>query len=153
MVMENNGLGLKARLEVFNGVLAGKVLPMEDDAVIGRQDENIPLSKSPDISLPDSRVSRRHARIFVKGGQYFLEDLSSTNGTFLNACNVAQREPVMPRKGSNVQMGETHMRFFPAFKEETVNEDKNASSPWQSEIGLNEEVFDFSKPARPTDDT
>ena len=42
-----------------------------------------------DISLPSSTVSRHHAQIRKEGNQYFLKDLSSTNGTLLN------REPVI----------------------------------------------------------
>ena len=104
--------------------------------MVGRQDETASLSASPDISLPDSRVSRRHARIFVvKGGHYFLEDLNSTNSTLLNAQNVAQRGPVMIREGNVVQVGETHLRFLPASRPESYNVNKRASSPWQSEIG------------------
>ena len=42
----------------------------------------------PDVDLdtddPEAKVSRRHARITLSNGQYFLEDLGSTNGTFIN---------------------------------------------------------------------
>ena len=152
MTRKNNELESKSRLEVFNGVLAGRVFQLGDEVMVGRQDETASLSASPDISLPDSRVSRRHARIFVKGGHYFLEDLNSTNGTLVNARKVDPLEPVRMRKGSNVQVGETHLRFFTTSRPETDNTDKRVSSPWQSEIGLNEQVFDFSKPTNRTDD-
>jgi len=144
MTRKINKLESAARLEVFNGVLAGKVFHLEGDVTIGRQDENTPPSEIPDISLPDSRVSRRHARIFVINGHCFLEDLNSTNGTFLNTHNVALQGPVLMRKGNNLQLGETHLRFFPASRPETDNVDKRVSLPWQSEIGLNEQAFDFS---------
>ncbi|MCK4586635.1 MAG: FHA domain-containing protein [Gammaproteobacteria bacterium] len=152
MTGKNNELSSNARLEVFNGVLAGRVFQLGDEVVVGRQDEKTSFSASPDISLPDGRVSRRHARIFTKDGHYYLEDLNSTNGTFLNGCNVAQREPVMILKGNNVQVGETHMRFYPAFREKMADGDNPVSSPWQSEIGLNEQAFDFSNPANSSDD-
>lgn len=152
MTRINNELESCARLEVFNGVLAGRVFQLGDEVVVGRQNEVISLSTSPDISLPDSRVSRRHARIFFQDGHYFLEDLNSTNGTFLNTHNVAQREPVMMREGNNVQVGETHLRFFPSSGPESHNIDKQASSSRQSEIGLNEQTFDFSIPINSNDD-
>jgi hypothetical protein len=49
------------------------------------------IGRHPDcaIALPSSTVSRRHAQIRREGSQYFLSDLSSTNGTLLN------REPVI----------------------------------------------------------
>ena len=65
---------------------------------------------------------------------------------------MAQREPVMILKGNNVQVGETHMRFFPVFREEMVDGDKPIPSPWQSEIGLNEQAFDFSAPTNKNKD-
>lgn len=55
------------------------------------KDETTDIGRNPDcaISLPSSTVSRRHARIRKEGGQFFLSDLNSTNGTILN------REPVI----------------------------------------------------------
>ncbi len=152
MTRKINALSSSARLEVFNGVLAGKVFHLEGEVIIGRQNENTPPFAIPDILLPDSRVSRRHARVFINNGDCFIEDLNSKNGTFLNTHNVALREPVLMRKGSNVQVGETHMRFFPASEPETDDVCKRVSSPWQSEIGLNEQVFDLSTPINSRDD-
>lgn len=153
MTRKNNELESNARLEVFNGGLAGRIFQLGDEMVVGRQNKAASsISPSPDISLPDSRVSRHHARIFIQDGHYFLEDLNSTNGTFLNTHNVAQREPVMLREGNNVQMGETHLRFLSSPGPESYNVSKRAFSPWQSEIGLNEQAFDFSNPANPNDD-
>jgi pSer/pThr/pTyr-binding forkhead associated (FHA) protein len=146
MTRKVNELAENARLEVFSGSLAGMVFDLDGDVVIGRQDEKATSSAIPDISLPDSRVSRRHARLFIKNGHYFLQDLNSTNGTFLNAFNVSQQETVIMRKGSNVQVGETLMKFFPATGSETAKENIGDSSPWKSEIGLNEQVLDISKP-------
>jgi hypothetical protein len=54
----------------------------EEITVIGRHSDCA-------ISLPSSTVSRRHAQIRREGSQYFLSDMSSTNGTLLN------REPVI----------------------------------------------------------
>ena len=152
MTRKNNELESCARLEVFNGVLAGRIFQLGDEVMVGRQKEKASLSESSGISLPDSRVSRRHARVFTQDGHYFLEDLNSTNGTFLNAHNVAKQEPVMLREGNNVQVGETHLRFFSSPGPESCNVNERASSPWQSEIGLNEQAFDFSNPANSSDD-
>ena len=54
----------------------------EPMTIIGRQADCV-------ICLPSSTVSRRHAQIRREGGQYYLQDLNSTNGTLLN------REPVI----------------------------------------------------------
>lgn len=49
-----------------------------------------------DIVLPNSSVSRRHARVLCAGGQYFVEDLGSSLGTFLNQHRVDVMSPFVP---------------------------------------------------------
>ncbi len=61
------------------------------------------------ISLPaDTFASQVHARIVERDGQLFLEDLGSTNGTFLNGKPVAK--PARVRKGDQLQVGHTVLR-------------------------------------------
>jgi len=43
-----------------------------------------------DIVIPDSRVSREHARVFRAGGRYHVEDLNSKNGTYVNGTLLAE---------------------------------------------------------------
>lgn len=58
------------------------------------------------VFLPDdSFVSQLHARLFRRDGSLFVEDLGSTNGTFLNGRKVTS--PVSIRKGDKVQFGRT----------------------------------------------
>ncbi len=42
-----------------------------------------------DIPIPDVEISRRHARIFLQGNLVFIEDLGSTNGTFVNGTRIS----------------------------------------------------------------
>jgi hypothetical protein len=61
------------------------------------------------ISLPtDTFVSQVHARVVERDGQLFIEDLGSTNGTFVNGKQVAKTARV--RKGDRVQVGSTVLR-------------------------------------------
>jgi FHA domain len=53
----------------------------------------------------DTFVSQVHARAFDRDGKLWVEDLGSTNGTYVNGKQV--REPVMLRRGDRVQIGET----------------------------------------------
>lgn len=53
----------------------------------------------------DSFVSQLHARVFRRDGQVFVEDLGSTNGTFLNGQKVSA--PVAVHKGDKIQFGRT----------------------------------------------
>ncbi len=133
-----------ACLEVLNGELSGHLFPLGEENIIGRKDENISPAAD-QINLPDTRVSRCHARIFFQKGRFYLEDLGSTNGTYLNVFRLQANEPCILREGSNVQVGKIHMRFRPALSNSKV---KNAT-PWKSEIGFNEEAFDLALSATP----
>jgi pSer/pThr/pTyr-binding forkhead associated (FHA) protein len=55
-------------------------------------------------------VGRRHARIFVHGGQLAVEDLDSTNGTFLNAARLAPRQPTPLKAGDTLRLGNLALR-------------------------------------------
>jgi pSer/pThr/pTyr-binding forkhead associated (FHA) protein len=58
---------------------AGRRYPVgEEDVTLGREEGNT-------VVVASDQASRRHARIFVSGGNHVLVDLESTNGTFLNS--------------------------------------------------------------------
>lgn len=57
------------------------------------------------IRLDDDYVSTRHARIVSSGGQWYVEDLGSTNGTYLGAQRITQPVPI--GLGSQVRVGKT----------------------------------------------
>jgi predicted component of type VI protein secretion system len=57
-----------------------------------------------DIPLADPEVSRRHARITYQEGRYVLEDLGSTNGTFINGRRIAN--PTFLNEGDIIDVGE-----------------------------------------------
>jgi len=87
------------RLVVTEGPLRGTTLPLGSSAVlIGR-------APSCTLVLDDDYSSSRHARIFPQGGQWLVEDLGSTNGTFLGDLKVQQPTPVPP--GAQVRIGQS----------------------------------------------
>jgi len=87
------------RLVVTEGPLRGTTLPLGASAVlIGR-------APSCTLVLDDDYSSSRHARIFPQGGQWFVEDLGSTNGTFLSDERVEHPMPVPP--GAHVRVGQS----------------------------------------------
>ncbi len=137
-----------AFLEVLNGPLVGTRFPLGAETIIGRDDEDVPIQEG-GIDLADTRVSRKHARIYIQRGRYYLEDCQSTNGTFLNTFRLQPDAPCVLREGSNIQVGGVHMRFRPMLNSAEASSDNNAATPWASEIGLNEEVFDLSLTANP----
>lgn len=77
----------------------GTTYQLGDELTVGR-------ASGCQVALPDdSYASQLHARIFRKDGRYWLEDLGSTNGTYLNAKPVTS--PVALRRGDRVQVGRT----------------------------------------------
>ena len=62
-----------------------------------------------DIPLEDDYASGRHARLFPQGTRWFLEDLGSTNGTYVNGAPVTRALPVGP--GTAIRIGKTVMEL------------------------------------------
>lgn len=89
-----------ARLKVVEPAeRRGEVFDIADDTKIGRAD-------TCHISLADdSYVSQLHARLYRRDGALFIEDLGSTNGTYLNRKKLSG--PVSLRRGDRIQIGRT----------------------------------------------
>lgn len=71
---------------------------------LGRTMEN-------DIVLPDSYVSRKHAKISYENGAYMIEDLGSTNGTLLNNTDIKGMGKQPLKNGDQIQFGTTLFTF------------------------------------------
>jgi hypothetical protein len=104
-----------AWLVIERGRSAGKQFTLSDqDSQIGRWDADGGIF--PDIDLdaddPEAKVSRRHARITLNNGQYFLEDLGSTNGTFVNrGKRLIPGYRQILNDGDEIIVGKTFLRF------------------------------------------
>jgi pSer/pThr/pTyr-binding forkhead associated (FHA) protein len=88
-----------ARLIIRHG--SGQQQELEltgETTVLGREAIN-------DIVLHDPEVSRRHAQITYQGGRYIIEDLGSTNGTFVNNRRISV--PTWLNNGDLIEMGES----------------------------------------------
>jgi pSer/pThr/pTyr-binding forkhead associated (FHA) protein len=89
-------------------------LPEGDEILIGRED---PVSGVyPGIDLTphggeEGGVSRRHARIMVQGGAYQVEDLDSTNFTFVNKQKLSPRTPHPLNDGDELRCGRVALLF------------------------------------------
>jgi serine/threonine-protein kinase len=95
--------------------LDASFLLQKDSNLVGRTD---PLSNIfPEVDLsrfdPQTKVSRRHARIWREGEAFMVEDLGSVNGTVIN--DMIRLEPRQPRaldSGDRIRMGETTLHFL-----------------------------------------
>ena len=78
--------------------LAGRGFPLAEEVTVGR-------AAGCHITLDDTYASQIHARVFSRDGQWMVEDLGSTNGTYLNREKVAA--PMILRRGDRLQVGGT----------------------------------------------
>ena len=77
--------GVRLSLVIQSGPDGGKTYPItKDRVIIGR--------KTGDLLLNDPEVSGSHASLEIGGTTYFLRDLRSTNGTYLNGAKVAEAQ-------------------------------------------------------------
>lgn len=95
------------------GVLVVESAPREY-ALEGSEYEltrEIKLGRGPvnEIILPGRFVSNRHARLYMRDGQYWLEDLGSKNGTYLNGKLVTG--PAVLADGDQIRIGDIIFRF------------------------------------------
>jgi hypothetical protein len=87
------------------------------EIILGRED---PVSSVfPDIDLDphgghEAGVGRRHARLILKDGQVYLEDLDSVNGTAVNRRRVAAHQAVPLKPGDEVRLGKMALIYFAA---------------------------------------
>jgi hypothetical protein len=88
-------------------------LPAATEAIVGRAD---PVSNfAPTVDLGpygalENGVGRRHVRIFLQQGNLFVEDLDSTNGSFVNNVRLAPRQPQALRTGDELRVGTLKLR-------------------------------------------
>jgi hypothetical protein len=92
------------RLRVANaaGLRAGSAYDLSDGALLGRGD-------SADIRLQDTFASSAHARLVPQGEVIVLEDLGSTNGTYLNGEPLRGPQPL--HVGDSIRIGDSEFTF------------------------------------------
>jgi len=90
VVQAGGGLSEGEHFDLFGGVSLGR-------------------SADADIRLDDRYASGIHARVFNRGGGYFVEDMNSTNGTLLNSRDLHGEAELTP--GDVIRIGDTEFRF------------------------------------------
>ena len=93
------------KLVVTQGALAGTTISLGDGPVtLGRADDST-------LVLTDDYASSRHARLFPGDGSWVVEDLGSTNGTYLGDAKVVRPTPVPV--GQPIRIGKTVLELRP----------------------------------------
>jgi hypothetical protein len=107
--------GTHALLTIERGGGVDTEFPLSsEESYIGRWDADNGIF--PDVDLdahdPDAKVSRRHARIIFRNSVYMIEDLGSTNGTFINrGRRLLPGSPQVLSEGDEIIVGKTFLRF------------------------------------------
>lgn len=106
------------RLAMRTGPNPGQIIPLDKtEFVMGRDLNN-------DIVINDSEVSRKHAKIYVFGQGFVIEDLGSTNGTFVNGQRISGPHNLIP--GELVALGDQTTLLFEVGE---MDEDATKVSP------------------------
>jgi hypothetical protein len=92
----------RLRVETAAGLRDGVAYDLSDGAVLGRGDQV-------DIQLEDSFASTNHARLVPQGDVVVLEDLGSTNGTYLNGEPLRGPQPL--HVGDRIRIGDSEFTF------------------------------------------
>ena len=91
------------KLAVVEGELAGTVVPLGTSPItVGRAADST-------LVLQDDYSSSRHARFFPSDGQWIVEDLGSTNGTWIDRTRITG--PTVLRVGAKVRVGRTTLQL------------------------------------------
>lgn len=113
---EKNKAGVHATIIIERGSATGTKFPIiSDESFVGRWDADNGVF--PDVDLdkhdPEAKISRRHARIRRSNdGKYTIEDLGSTNGTFINRGRRLIPGTETPLgDGDEIIIGKTFLRF------------------------------------------
>jgi len=131
------------RLEVISGVSPGSTLVVEDELVIGRH------ATGAGRLSEDEEISRQHARISREAtGNYAIEDLGSSNGTFVNGLRI--QSPRVLALGDSIETGATTMVVKAiVYPEPPVQAPAEGAGPAPAEARSAPTVFARSPVAQP----
>lgn len=85
-------------------ILPGQIYPLETLTTIGRGDDNA-------IILDDTFVSTHHSTLALRDDGWWIEDLGSRNGTYVNGKQIPRGQPVPLKYGNEIQIGNIVMKL------------------------------------------
>ncbi len=118
------------QLRIKNGPAQGKLYPLTAEVTA--------LGREGPVQILDTAASRRHAEVFAVGDMYFIRDLGSRNGTYLNDERLKENEEALLRVGDQVRIGSTLVVFEEPGPAKRAEEPKFASD--EEDIGATVEL-------------
>ncbi|GIW23138.1 MAG: hypothetical protein KatS3mg068_2145 [Candidatus Sericytochromatia bacterium] len=107
---------IKAKLVLLKNGKEDKEFFIDSDVInIGRWDPDSGAFPEIDLTNDDveAKVSRKHAKILCKNNQFFLEDLGSLNGCYVNrGSRLVAGEPVPIKDGDEIILGKVFFKFY-----------------------------------------
>ena len=102
------------KIYIMNGPDKGRSFEVDEEAIfIGRAPEN-------EIHVKDKSVSRKHVKIVKRGEKYYVTDLSSKNGTFIDGMRVTSGKEYEIREGMPIAVGNTFLSIGKAYPNDVL---------------------------------
>ena len=104
-----------------SGPQPGKVYPLDGNELIIGRDTNL------GVSINDAEISRKHAKMELRGSSYVIQDLGSTNGTFVNGNRISGMQVLNPN--DIVSFGENIVLMYEAIADPNATMLSSAKAP------------------------
>ena len=102
------------KVYIMNGPDKGLMYEVNKSSIhIGRAPEN-------DVQIKDKSVSRVHVKILKRGNKYFITDLESRNGTFIDGVRIGSRIEYEVKEGMPVAIGKTFFSLGKAYPDDVL---------------------------------
>jgi len=122
-------------LQIIDGPMKGQTFSLEGETVfIGRSLKN-------DIDIKDSAISRKQLKIFRIGEKLFVEDLKSTNGTFINSEMITPGEGFEIWEGDTISIGNTVLKLMGIPPKKILDEKSLSAQPSKTETENKEQLI------------
>lgn len=89
--------------------------------------EGLIMGRAGQLVIADARASRQHARVSLVHDHYMIEDLGSSNGTYVNEVRITKPQPL--KNGDKIRIGGCHLRFLGVGVVENDQASPSAQSP------------------------
>ena len=102
------------KIYIMNGPDKGRSFEVDEEAIfVGRAPDN-------EIHIKDKSVSRKHLKIVKRGKKYYVKDLGSKNGTFIDGMRVTDGKEYEVREGMPIAVGKTFLSIGKAYPDDVL---------------------------------